>query len=132
MEIEYISLEDAPETRGRVEQWGVLPEVAERVLTTGVVAAITVVEGRTPLRAKQAADAYKRRHLKKGVYPVLAHIRTSRTARVPNKIFVEPRDKALALAVRDAIHKGQDKKAAELLRAVFPDGLPVARIKPVE
>jgi hypothetical protein len=127
-----IPLEDAPETRGRVEQWGVLPEVAEQVLTTGMVMEIVCEEGRTPLRAKQAADAYKRRHLKKGVYPVLAHIRTSRTSAVPDKIFVEPRDKALARQVRDAIHKGQDRKAAELLRAVFPDGLPVARIKPVE
>ena len=132
MKIRYIPLEDAPETRGRVEQWGVLPEVAERVLTTGEVAEIECEEGRTPLRVKQAADAYKRRHLKKGVYPVLAHIRTSRTSAAPDKIFVEPRDRALARRVRDALHKGQDKEAAKLLRAVFPDGLPVARIKPAE
>jgi len=132
VKIRYIPLEDAPETRGRVEQWWVLPEVAARVLTTGEVAEIECEEGRTPLRSKQAADAYKRRHLKKGLFPVLAHIRTSRTARAPNKIFVEPRDKARARAVRDALQKGQDRKVAELLRDVFPDGLPVVRIKPVE
>ena len=131
MKIRFISLEDVPDTHSRVEQWGVLPDVAEKVLATGQVAEIECEEGRTPLRAKQAADAFKRRHLKKGLYPVLAHIRTSRTASVPDRIFVSPRDRPLARRVREAVSKGQDRKAAELLKDIFPNGLPTNSVKPV-
>jgi hypothetical protein len=132
VKIRYIPLEDAPDTRGRVEQWGVLPAVAERVLTTGEVAEIEFDNGTTPLRAKQAADAFVRRRLKKGRHPELAHIRTARSSHMSNKIYVRPRDASLAFKVRDAIKSGQDARVAELLRGVFPEGLPVSGIKAAE